>query len=158
MAASPLKEAIMNFHRFAKVGLAFPLLLATLAVHGPAAAAGKASGDLIGRADLNGDGRVTREEFISARSQLFTRLDRNRDGYISRDDASQSRIGRRAQGKRLGEALREFDRNNDGRIGRDEFVDRPTSMFDRFDTNRDRVLDSGEMMAMRGAIEARRRR
>jgi hypothetical protein len=34
------------------------------------------------KADTNGDGVITREEFHAARERMFVRLDRNGDGYI----------------------------------------------------------------------------
>ena len=38
---------------------------------------------LLERSDLNGDGRITREEYAQARARMFDRLDRNRDGVLS---------------------------------------------------------------------------
>jgi Ca2+-binding EF-hand superfamily protein len=39
-------------------------------------------------ADRDGDGRVTRAEFVDGPSPLFDRADRNHDGRLSRDEAA----------------------------------------------------------------------
>jgi hypothetical protein len=38
------------------------------------------------RADANGDGRVTRDEFLANAAARFDRLDTNRDGALTGDD------------------------------------------------------------------------
>lgn len=110
---------------------------------------------LLERADLNGDGRITRAEYREARSRLFDRLDRNKDGVINKDDAPRRRLMRRSGSDRFQELLAYMDRDGDGRVTRDEFVNGPTPMFDHADTNGDGVVDARELAAFREAAATR---
>ncbi len=70
-----------------KTFLIAALLAATLAA--PAGARMLGGGDAMdpfADADANGDGVITRAEFLTARSARFAKLDRNGDGAVSRDD------------------------------------------------------------------------
>lgn len=46
---------------------------------------------LITHADRDGDGRVTRAEFVDGPAPLFDRADRDRDGRLSRDEMAAAR-------------------------------------------------------------------
>lgn len=111
---------------------------------------------MLENADANRDGVVTREEFHTARNQLFDRLDRNHDGYLSSADSS----GRRMRGGRAAEMMQRmttaFDENGDGRVGRGEFVHGPALIFDHGDRNGDDRIDQAEFRALRETAEARR--
>ncbi len=98
-------------------------------------------------ADTNGDGIITREEFLAARERLFTRLDRNGDGYIDKDDTSARLVGRRKTQERLAELIARFDKDGDGRLSRTEFVDGPTPLFDQADTDHNGELSRQEVAA-----------
>jgi Ca2+-binding EF-hand superfamily protein len=103
-------------------------------------------------ADTNGDGVITREEFHAARERAFTRLDRNGDGYIDKDDAP-SRPGERHAAKdRLAQLVAQLDKDGDGRISQAEFVDGPTPLFDRADTDHNGELSREEVAAIRDKI------
>lgn len=112
--------------------------------------------EMFQRADENGDGIITRAEFADARNRMFARLDRNGDGYLTKDDAPGRFAGRGGDGSRLTEAMIMFDKDGDNRISRDEFVNGPSMLFDRADTNHDGVVDARELEAFRAAIAARR--
>jgi Ca2+-binding EF-hand superfamily protein len=115
-------------------------------------------GTAIERADANHDGKVTRQEYIDARTAQFARMDRNGDGVV--DDAdSRERADQSAVGKRLAAAMRSrIDANRDGKISKDEFVNAPTTMFDRFDADKSGELDAKELETARGAAERLRER
>ena len=103
------------------------------------------------RADANRDGAVTREEFITARAEHFTKLDRNSDGYIDSNDVPERLAKRRAQNGGGDILAKQFDADGDGKVSKEEFVNGPTSAFDRADTNKDNVLDTKELAAAKQA-------
>ena len=112
---------------------------------------------LLERADANGDGRITRSEYVDARARMFDRLDRNQNGIIDKDDMPKRRLARRSgSGQRLEQAKDMMDVDGDGRVTRVEFVDGPAPMFDRADTDRDGIVNQTELAALRQAIAARR--
>ena len=105
-------------------------------------------------ADTNGDGVITREEFHAARERLFARLDRNGDGFIDKDDMS-GRLARRQKAQeRLAELVTQLDKDGDGRVSRSEFVDGPTPLFDRADTDRNGELSRDEVAAAKQKLSA----
>ncbi|BEV10547.1 EF-hand domain-containing protein [Asticcacaulis sp. DW145] len=99
-------------------------------------------------ADLNRDGMVTRQEFLSFRSQSFSKFDRNHDGSLSAADlpafARQSE-----RGEAFLKMMETFDRNHDGRVSRTEFVNGPTPVFDNTDTNANGVIDGYELKQLK---------
>lgn len=46
---------------------------------------------LLARLDADGDGKVTKDEFVNKRDRLFSRLDRDGDGRITREEIGQAR-------------------------------------------------------------------
>ena len=106
------------------------------------------------KADKNGDGAISRNEFIQNRVDQWSRMDRNGDGYFSKDDLP--RMARsRWDGDRLAELRRAFDANGDGRIARAEFVNGPTLIFDAADRNQDNIVSKAELQALAQHAQAR---
>jgi len=136
----------------------FPVL-AALTVTGTLAAPAAAQrgqlepGEMLARADSNGDGVVTRDEYAAARMARFDKMDRNHDGYISRDDFGRLIRRRPSIGQRLDTMLAQADANHDGRMSRDEQADAPMPLFDRADTNHDGRIDAAEMAAARERMD-----
>jgi Ca2+-binding EF-hand superfamily protein len=129
---------------FTKVSTATILLLSSCVV----LAQGR-DGAALEQADANHDGKVTKQEYNDARAALFARMDRNGDGFI---DDTGSREGANERGQRAAAALRgRIDTNGDGKVSKEEFVNAPTMMFDKFDANKDGVLDAQELEAARAA-------
>ena len=111
---------------------------------------------MLGRADTDGDGAITRAEFAAMRERLFAKLDRNHDGYLTADDQSHRRLGRRNSAERLQQAMHGLDRDGDGRVSHDEFTNGPTLMFDRADTDGDGVISPAELRAFSEEVKERR--
>jgi hypothetical protein len=138
---------------FTKVAIAAVLLLSSYVVQ-----AQSREGSAMEQADANQDGKVTRQEYIDARTAQFARMDRNGDGVVddgdSRERADQSFLGKRAAAAMRGR----IDANSDGKISKDEFVNAPTTMFDRFDADKSGELDAKELEAARAAAGRLRER
>jgi len=129
---------------FTKVTTAAVLLLSNCVV----LAQGR-EGPALEQADADHDGKVTKQEYVDARAAQFSRMDRNGDGFI---DEADSRAGGNERGQRAAKALRgRMDSNGDGKISKEEFVNAPTMLFDKFDANKDGVLDATELEAARNA-------
>jgi Ca2+-binding EF-hand superfamily protein len=111
---------------------------------------------LFGAADANGDGVVTRAEFLAARANNFSKYDRNGDGFIDTEDFPRRLRARQNVSQRLDELIGRFDSDRDGRISGAEFVDGPTSAFDLADANRDGQLSRAEIDAAAKAVKERR--
>lgn len=139
----------------ARLTWAFAALAVGAALAAPAAARDRPDPmEMLAKSDANGDGRVTRAEFISARRDRFARMDRNDDGYVSDDDLP--RMVRKRAGDKVDRAIDALDSNRDGRLSPAEFVDGPTRLFDLGDANGDGVVDRSEQARLADRVAARR--
>ena len=90
--------------------------------------------------DKDGDGRISREEFLGQKD-AFARLDQNKDGFIAADEMPNAPpIPVAVQPMRRVMAM---DKNGDGKVSRAEFLGRPAG-FDRLDKNKDGFIDKAE--------------
>jgi hypothetical protein len=107
----------------------------------------------LAKADANGDGITTREEFRTARAARFKQMDRNGDGAVSRDDFGRLIKFRPEIGQRLDTMLAEADANHDGRLSQDEMAKAPMPLFDRADANGDDRVDRAELADARARAQ-----
>jgi Ca2+-binding EF-hand superfamily protein len=132
-----------------------------LAVLAGAALADKGHG-MFGRADTNGDGFVSKDEFAAGRDKMFTKLDANSDGSVDQAELDKARAAwhqRKSQQtqadsgaqtetpkkERHGRFMARIDTNSDGKVTTQEFATAGDQMFARFDANGDGKLAQDEM-------------
>lgn len=113
---------------------------------------------LFGAADLNRDGRVSRQEAAAAAQRWIDRSDRNADGRLSIEEF-QAEGGQSAtaaqdhRGAEATEAFRRLDENGDGGLGQGELTAVFERMLQQGDTDNDQTLSRAEI----GALERRDR-
>lgn len=122
------------------------LLTAALTLIGlPACAQGVTSQDattLIGQADTNGDGNVSKAEFLERRSEAFQDLDADRSGSLTEAEfelAVSQRMKRFSS-----RAFAKVDTDGNGVISQAEWDQSPPRAFDKLDKNSDGVLTPTE--------------
>ena len=101
--------------------------------------------------DADGDGRITRREFINARELRFTRMDQNGDGFIRADDFQRLQTSAAVR-QRLAQLLADADLNRDGAVSRAEYSVTGTPLFDHGDRNADGFVDRSEVARLRAAL------
>jgi len=132
-----------------------------------AAAAHAASHDLatfIKEQDLDGDGKVSKDEFQRGRDAEFARMDRNRDGVLSHDEyvgdyseRLERELAQRPESERAEERTRQMrqadvrfgvlDSDKSGGITQAEFTATGWGMFLRHDTNHDGFVSAQDVPA-----------
>lgn len=125
--------------------------LALVEVHSRAAHAQAARPDpaaMFDRTDANKDGKISRGEYVAARSSRFDTLDHDKDGVVSKADFPRAAANPQTAA-RLDALLSEADTNHDGKVTRTELGRAPSPGFDRADTNRDGVVTRTELAALR---------
>ena len=101
---------------------------------------------LFASADANGDGLVSKAEFIAARNARFDVLDANRDGFLVRDEMAAAAPGLRGR-MMLPMLFPQFDGNGDGKVSRQEFSAAPVPGFDMADADGDGMVSPAEAKA-----------
>jgi hypothetical protein len=102
------------------------------------------NGQLFAAADKNGDGLVSKQEFLDERAKQYDTLDANRDGWLSQGELASGLPNARAR-MLLPFMFGQFDTDGDGRVTRAEFAKAPTPGFDRADANGDGLVSQAEV-------------
>ena len=106
--------------------LAAGVLLCTLA--GPAAAQVERTSDYLARMDSDGDGRVSRAEYVAWMGYAFERMDADGDGVLSPAEQPGGRgkpIALETHRRRLAERFARQDANGDGYLDARELAAPP---------------------------------
>ena len=117
------------------------------------------------RADLDGDGQVTRLEFDTQANARFDAIDTNFDGVLT--EAERRAYGDERRDERRERRFERLDADGDGSISRAEMEaadatrdarreERRERMKARFDTDGDGMVSEAERAAAREARDARR--
>jgi Ca2+-binding EF-hand superfamily protein len=140
------------------------LIAATLAGSTAAHAASHDLATFIKEQDLDGDGKVSKEEFQRGRDAEFARMDRNRDGVLSHDEyvgdyreRLERELAQRPEKDRAEERTRQLrqaevrfgvlDSDKSGSISPAEFAATGWGMFLRHDTNHDGFVSADDTPA-----------
>lgn len=99
-----------------------------------------AANSQLGEVDQDNNGSISKTEFERhVGDRFFGKMDRNSDGMIDESEFS---------GTRFGSKLSELDRDGDSRLTKAELYN---GLFEKFDTNRDMVLDKDEWKKVQSA-------
>lgn len=106
-------------------------------------ASGLRSEKLLNKMDTNGDGTVSKDEWLAYQEKIFAMLDKNKTGQLDAKtfiDPSGGELvsfatGGYARGLRTKAMMHKIDTDGDGTISHDEFIAYQTKIFDMMDTS-----------------------
>ena len=106
-------------------------------------ARGLRTAEVMHKIDTNGDGMVSREEWLAFHEKVFAMLDTQKSGkvdakqFISHTggDISGFSTGGFARGLRTEAMMHKIDTDGDGTISHDEYIAYQTKIFDMMDTS-----------------------
>jgi EF hand len=124
-------------------------------------ARGLHSEKLMHKIDTNGDGMVSKDEWIAYQEKIFATLDKNKTGTLDAKtfvDPNGGELvtfatGGYARGLRTKAMMHKIDTDGDGTISHDEYITYQTKIFDMMDTSTAHkgMLGPQEMFATGGA-------
>jgi Ca2+-binding EF-hand superfamily protein len=124
-------------------------------------ASGLRTHDMMHKIDANGDGMISKDEWLAYQEKVFAMLDKNKAGtldaktFISSDggDLTSFATGGYARGLRTKEMMHKIDADGDGTVSHDEYIAYQTKIFEMMDTSSTHkgMVGAQEMFATGGA-------
>jgi Ca2+-binding EF-hand superfamily protein len=103
-------------------------------------ASGVRSMELMHKIDTDGDGTVSREEWVAFQDKVYAMLDKNKDGNVDakefmshKKEMANFATGGFARGLQTMDMMHKIDANGDGMVTHDEFIAYQTKVFDAMD-------------------------
>ncbi len=106
-------------------------------------ARGLHSKQLMHKIDTDGDGMISKAEWLAFQESVFAMMDKNKNGnvdakhFIAADggDVAKFATGGYARGLRTRAMMHKIDSDGDGMVSHDEFIAYQTKVFDMMDTS-----------------------
>jgi Ca2+-binding EF-hand superfamily protein len=107
----------------------------------------------LSRIDVDGDGRVTREEWAEHQAAGFNRVDADRDGKLTMGEMHAALKPQRET--EAAKVFQRWDLNKDGFVTREEFLGRDFPGFKMLDTDGDGNITADDLRNRRATTKSR---
>jgi hypothetical protein len=134
-----------------KIHHIIPLLAGSLALGAFPAFANEHDGaSKLKKLDSDGDGRVSRAEFVAGKQQKIQKLDANNDGVVTAGEAPAKAEKKHwwSRSDKSADKVNTADANSDGQVTAAEASAAADIAFDKHDANADGFLTAAELDAM----------